>query len=282
MKKIFNLIGICFLTVFSFYYTNKLVEISKSKDPIMIEILNEKNNYNIEPVNAYIFDNDIIPGMNGNIINVDKSYIRMKELGDYNDNLYIFIKEIPKISIKNIYDKFIINGNKFKKQISLIFKLNDDSDISKLLFILNENNVPGNFFIDGKFYENNIEELQNLSKNNYLGNLGYNNEYNKNTIKYTNSIINRVVDQENYFCYTETGDLEILKTCSDLKMYTIKSTKIFSNNLYQNIKQNLNNGNFYTIDINKYNINELNPTIKFIKQKGYEIVNLESLISEEY
>ena len=43
MKKILNIIGVCILTAFSFYYTNKMVDLSKSKDPIMIEINNSKD-----------------------------------------------------------------------------------------------------------------------------------------------------------------------------------------------------------------------------------------------
>ena len=54
MKNTFKIIGILLLTFFSFYYTNKVVELSKSKDPIMIKILKESKDYTLESVNATI------------------------------------------------------------------------------------------------------------------------------------------------------------------------------------------------------------------------------------
>ena len=49
-KPYLTVIGICLLTVFSFYYTNKLIEFSKSKDPIMIEIMKNKDDYKHIPI----------------------------------------------------------------------------------------------------------------------------------------------------------------------------------------------------------------------------------------
>ena len=283
MKKILNIIGVCILTAFSFYYTNKMVDLSKSKDPIMIEINNSKDKFVFNTIDAVIKDNYIIPGLSGTVVDVDSSYYKMKELGRYNENLYMFVKEAPKISIKNNYDKFIIGGNKRKKEIALLFKLEKANNIDKLLEILNKSDAIGNFFIDGKVYETNIEELLKLTKNNhYIGNLGYDKEYSVNTIKYTNSIIERVAKYNNHFCYVESDNLEVLKICSSLKMYTVKPNVISSTNAYSDIKDKLENGGIYTFKINNYTMKNLSIIINYIKQKGYEIVNLENLISEEY
>lgn len=283
MKKILNMIGICLLTAFSFYYTNKMVELSKSKDPIMVEINNSKENFVFNAIDAVISNNYIIPGLNGIKVDVESSYYKMKELGEYNANLYTFISEMPKISIKDNYDKFIINGNKNKKEIVIVFKVNETINIDNLLKILKSNNTIVNFFIDGKVYENNIDELIKIkSYDHFIGNLGYDKEYNKNTIKYTNSIIDRVSKQKNHFCYVETDNLEVLRICSNLRMYTIKSTVISNINGYSDIKDKLQNGGIYTLDINSYTIKNLNTIINYIKQKGYKIVNIENIINEEY
>ena len=54
MKNAFKILGICILTCFSFYYTDKIIYISKSKDPIMKEIINTKDEYKVAAVNAVI------------------------------------------------------------------------------------------------------------------------------------------------------------------------------------------------------------------------------------
>ena len=108
-KPYLTVIGICLLTVFSFYYTNKLIEFSKSKDPIMIEIMKNKDDYNKLSIDALINNNYITPGSEGLEVDVDKSYTKMKKLGKYNDNLYVYDVVKPTISIKDNYNKFVIN-----------------------------------------------------------------------------------------------------------------------------------------------------------------------------
>ena len=110
-KSYLTIVGICLLTIFSFYYTNKIIEFSKSKDLIMIEIMNNKDNYNKISIDALINNNYITPGSEGLEVDIDKSYNKMKKLGKYNENLYVYNIVKPTISIKDNYDKFVINGN---------------------------------------------------------------------------------------------------------------------------------------------------------------------------
>ena len=68
--------------------------------------------------------------------------------------------------------------------------------------------------------------------------------------------------------------------CNKLKLHTIKPSLVIKNNLYKNIKQNLSNGEIFTIEDNSYNEKELSTTIDYIIQKGYKIVTLENLLKE--
>ena len=52
MRKIIKYILICLFTCFSFYYTDKIVEFTKQKDPIMIEINRPSFSANINPVRS--------------------------------------------------------------------------------------------------------------------------------------------------------------------------------------------------------------------------------------
>ena len=79
MKKTFQIIGIAFLTCFSFYYTDKMVELSKNKDPLMIEIVSKQDDFNTYAMESVIYDDYILSGTKGKVVNVKESY----KLGKY-------------------------------------------------------------------------------------------------------------------------------------------------------------------------------------------------------
>jgi hypothetical protein len=133
---------------FSFIYTEKTVKVVKEYDDIMIELKKVEDSYKIEPVNAYILDKTIIPGLNGKKIDIDKSYSKMKRYGKFNESLITFVETAPDVSIKNNYDKFVISGNETKNQVSFIFLATKNTDLSKILSILKQKNTLANIFID--------------------------------------------------------------------------------------------------------------------------------------
>ena len=281
-KPYLTVIGICLLTVFSFYYTNKLIEFSKSKDPIMIEIMKNKDDYNKLSIDALINNNYIIPGSEGLEVDVDKSYTKMKKLGKYNDNLYVYDVVKPTISIKDNYNKFVINGNTTKKEVSLIFKVNDLKNIENINKILFNNNVSATFFIDGNIKDHDINILKILDEsNNYFGNLGYNKKYSIKTIKYTNALLDRIDEDNHNYCYVEKDDINVLKTCSEVKMYTIKPMVVSNIFPFTYIKQNLENGKIFSLDTNSYTLKQLDLIIKYVRQKGYDFVTLEEILNEK-
>lgn len=281
-KPYLTVIGICLLTVFSFYYTNKLIEFSKSKDPIMIEIMKNKDDYNKLSIDALINNNYITPGSEGLEVDVDKSYTKMKKLGKYNDNLYVYDVVKPTISIKDNYNKFVINGNTTKKGVSLIFKVNDLKNIENINKILFNNNVSATFFIDGNIKDDDINILKILDEsNNYFGNLGYNKKYSIKTIKYTNALLDRIDDDNHNYCYVEKDDINVLKTCSEVKMYTIKPMVVSNIFPFTYIKQNLENGKIFSLDTNSYTLKQLDLIIKYVRQKGYDFVTLEEILNEK-
>lgn len=279
MKKLFSLLSVVLLTFFSFYYTDRISDYIKDKDPIMMEIIDKKTFFETKPVNAVVEDSYIIPGLCGFKVDIDKTYYKMKKLGSYNKNLYTFIPDYPNISIKDTFDKVIISGNKNKKQVSLVFKIDSSKNVSVILDILKNNNVVGNFFIDGKYFEDNVDILKDIALDgHFLGNLGYDGKYDKLTIKNTNSLINRVFLNEHNYCI-EDNLKKALDICSSLSMYTVKANDIKS---LKDIKDNLSNGGIYNINIQSSIIDEVKIIIKYIKQKGYDVVSLEELISENY
>ena len=137
MKKLL----IILLLLFSFFYTNKSISIIRNQDPLMKEIIKNKNKFEIKSVNAIVKENTIIPGKQGKEVDLEKTYTKMKQYGTYNEALTVLKETKPTISIDDNYDKLITSGNKENKNISLIFKVEKDTNINKLLSILNYHNI---------------------------------------------------------------------------------------------------------------------------------------------
>ena len=277
MKRIFNRVLIILLFIFSFYYTNQVVSFLQENDPIMKEIKSTDKKYKIEAENAITTDNTIISGKKGKVIDYDKSYQKMKKYGTYNESLTVLKDTIPVISINNNYDKYLIGGNKYHKKVSLVFVVKE-KDPHNIISILNQNKIKATFFIDGTFIENNINLLKNEEQDFEL--LSYQNDYNESFFKTSLSYLESITNNKAKFCYTEIDNNKLLSLCEKLKLHTIKPSLIIKKDSYKEVKENIDNGIIISLDINSLIEKELKETITYIKQKGYQIVPLESLIEE--
>ena len=275
MNKLFYRLIILLFLVFSFYYTNKIIDFLREKDPIMKNIKKTDSKYRIDSIDALIVGNNIIPGKVGKEIDYKKSFSKMKQYGAYNEILTVLKNVKPVISIDDNYDKYIISGNKEKHSIALVFKVYKNMDIKSLLNILDENKVSGNFFIDGTFLESNILTLKSM-KNHELNVLSYNNELDKSLFETSISYLENIIEKDVNYCLGE----EALELCSKLKLHTIKPSLVIHKNLYKEIKNNIDNSMIISIEINNYNLKELSSTIDYIKGKGYKIVLLSDLLKE--
>ena len=73
-KNFFSVVGVIALVCFSFYYTDLATIIIKENDPIMKEIKRVSNHYKEESVNATLHQNNIIPGISGLQLDIEKTY----------------------------------------------------------------------------------------------------------------------------------------------------------------------------------------------------------------
>ena len=283
LKKIFSYIGIISLTLFSFYYTDKASEIVKRNDPIMKNILANKDNYLIESVNAVVSDDEVISGLNGKMIDVSTSYRKMKKYNIYDEDMYVFKEVNPLLSFTNSYDKYIVGGNSLKKQVALVFKIVDNNYLDKLNQILLDKNVVGTLFVDGIVLENTTDKiLEFISNGNEIENLGYDKIYTDTKFNYTNNMIEALTRIRPKYCYTDYKNSELLDLCSKNNMYTVKPSISVTNYPFITVKNNISSGKIVGFNMNKETLKELPSIISFLKQKGYKLVTLDNLISEKY
>lgn len=270
--KLIKLLGLLCLICFTFFYTEKIINVTIEQDEIMIKIKEIENKHYIKPINAIIKEDTIIPGNIGTYIDTENSYKQMKKLGYFNESQLTYKNIYPEISIYNNYNKYIINGNPYQKSISLIYIINNDKTIDNILSITKNKNTNISFFIDSTFLNNNIDIISKL--NNYeIYNYGNNGTYTKDNIIITNNIINNKSNNKSTICLFLEKNQSSLNNCSENKMLSIIPS-IKGN--YNDIKNNLQNGSIILIN----NTKELSNIIDYIKSKGYSILPISNTITE--
>lgn len=273
MKKI-EYIGILLLFALSLIYLNKTTNILKDKDPIMQNIVHNANNYKIESVNAKINEDTIIPGTNGCVIDINKSYAKMKKINEYTDKMLKYKDLIPEITINNIYNKYIISGNETKRNVSIIININEE--VEKLNTLLSTNKIKLNVFLDSEILKNDIVSINKEYIKIYNG--GFNNNYDDITIEWMNDVIMENYNQSKY-CINRNKNDDNLLVCARNKMHTITPTINVTKSNIHTAKTQINNGSIIYFD--EKNIDNIITISDYIKSKGFKIVFLEELLSEK-
>ena len=274
MRKLFKIFGIITFLCFSFFYTDRVMNVISDKDPLKQEIINLSNNYKLSSNEAVVSGDTIIPGSNCREVNIDKSYKKMRTGNVFNDKLLVFNVIYPKYKLKDNMDKYIINGNINKKEISIVFIINSDNNIDKIISILDNKKVVSNLFIEYNYLFNNINKIKKYNNHKIYS---YSDKYTYDTLVIGNNIITRTMNNKPIYCLSKTKNKDNINVCSYSNMYTIIPS---INGGYNDIKSNLSNGNIILLDTSINTVNELNLIINFINSKGYDIVSLDKLLSE--
>ncbi|MDD2409574.1 MAG: hypothetical protein PHD03_02510 [Bacilli bacterium] len=244
------------LVVFSFYFTEKIMIYMENKNPIMQEINQKEMLYRIEPVNAIIKDNTIVPGVDGKVVNKRKSLLKMEDFGSFNETFLIYKYEKPKISLDNNKDKIIIKGNPSKRMIS---------------FILEEYSNAVDYFIQNKIKYNIIANLKT--------DLSLNREYlNGEKIKEKASDLNSVLNKNKVnskICIINYSNIEY---CKEKKYYIINPMIKTSTNI-NFILKNINSGSMILIKKNT-SLENIKLILSEIRKQDLNIVYVSELISE--
>lgn len=270
--KIIKTLGLISLICFTFIYTEKIINVSIEQDEITIKIKEAKKDYDIKPINAIIQEDTIIPGKSGKQINIESSYKNMKKIGKFEKSLITYETIYPEISIYNNFNKYIISGNKYQKQVALIYIINNNKTTDSIKNILKSKNTTISLFIDSSFLNNNIDILNEL-KEYEIYNYGQQGVYTKDNLLIANNIINNKSNNNSTYCLFLNKNNSSLENCSNMKMLSITPS---ITGTYNDIKKKLTNGSIILIN----NTQELPNIIDYIKNKGYTIETLSKIITE--
>ena len=157
-------LGIIALLCFSFYYTHQFALLMRRKDPIYQSIVLASGDKKTQSIDAVIAGDYIIPGLVGQVVNVDKSFQRMKNLGAFLEPYLVYDNISPVVSYSNNKDKIIRQGNNLKQAVAFI--LDDDSP---LISYFEEVNMNYSVAVDLDSVTNVYRgELLNVDKDNYF------------------------------------------------------------------------------------------------------------------
>lgn len=274
MKTILKSFGLITLICFSFFYTDKVMTVVSDQDPLKIQITELEDSYKINPNQAIITNDTIIPGTNGRIVNIDKSYKKMRKNNIFNNNLLVYDTIYPEYILSNNLDKYIIRGNINKKEISIVFIITSNNNLSKIINILDSKKVKSNLFIEYNYLNNNINNIKKYINHNIYS---YQEEYSHEKLIISNNIIERISNNKPIYCLTKEKNVNNLHVCSYNNMNTIIPS--LTDNLNE-IKTNIENGSIILFNTSINSVEELSYIIDFIKGKGYNIVTLEKLLDE--
>lgn len=277
-KNTIKLVSLFLLLLLSFIYTDKVFNEARSNDPLMKEVISYKRAHDVKPVEPKIKDDEMILGMSGLIINKEKSYKNMKEDDSFNKQKLVYDKTKPNTSITKTYDYYITNGIS-KNMVSIIFKVNNSTNVSELLSILAKTNVTVNFFIDGSYLEKNVETAFSMvNLNSEIYNLGYDNKYSKSMISVTNNLIESITLKDSLFCLNSAKNDDYKDICASKKMLSL-SPKLVNPNI-TDLKKNLSKGVMIVYDLDEFDTSKFNFIINVIESRGYKIKGLSKLINE--
>jgi len=281
MKKSFQIFGIITLLVGSFIYNERVGIVSKLNDDLLTEIEEKQNQCKTNSIEAIIKNDTIIPGKNGREVDIKKTYAKMRQIGYFDEKLLVYKPKEVKEPLRNNKDKYIISGNKNHKQLTLIFKLNNQTNINKIISILDKTNTKATFFIESSFVEKNYNQVIRLIKKGHtIGNLSKNEDYSHPDFVWMKTIVTNTGKQKYNYCYTNNKNKKTLKNCSLQNSYTIIPTIQIKDRPFINIKNNINKGSLISLEVTQELETELENIINYITSRGYQIVSLEQELKE--
>lgn len=144
MRNIFKLFGISSLFIFSFFYLGKTNDFLINSSSLLNEINSLSLEYKISAVDAYVYGEYVIPGVNGQEINILDSYYNMNPYDSFNELFLVYDNVSPNNSICDYMDKYIEKGNPALRNISII--IDDNLDVEN--FLIQNNIVVNKIYFD--------------------------------------------------------------------------------------------------------------------------------------
>jgi probable sporulation protein (polysaccharide deacetylase family) len=281
--------------------TMKTDDSTKSAVSLYEEIKKHAATYEIPPENARIDKIwKAVPGYNGQTVDLEATYKKMKAGKRFDPNKIVFKQVPPTIHLKDLSPAPIFKGNSQKKMIALTINVAWGNEyLPAMLKTLKENNAQATFFLEGRW----VKESPHFAKmiveaGQEVGNHSYTHpnmavlsttQINEQLTK-TNDVIKAITNKEVKWFAPPSGTYndEVIRKVKQMGMETIMWTadtidwqKPSPEVIIQRVMKKAENGTIVLMHPTKPTTSALPKLIKQIREKGYEVVNISTLLMEE-
>lgn len=271
------------------------------EDSLYKEIEQKSEAYYEAPVDAYI---DRVwkktPGRNGIEVDIEKSYEKMKEKGEFEEPLLVYKQIPPKVKLTDLEPSPIYRGNPEKQMVSFLINVSWGTEhIPTILKSLNENKVKATFFIEGKWARENSDLVKMIDEQGHtIGNHAYNhpdmakisNQQIVEQISQTNEIITAITGKKPKWFAPPSGSFneQVVLSASNLNMETVLWTvdtidwkNPTVNVMIDRVNKKIHPGATILMHPTPVIASGLDELIKTIKEKEYRIGTVDKLMNEE-
>lgn len=262
MKNYLTYFGILLFAIFSIFYMNNIINLFLINNKVLdeIKVYKEENDYKC--IEGYINEFGIVLGINGNIININKSYSNMKGIG-FKEDLIIYDTDTCVTSAFYNTDRYIIGGNPSSNNISIVIDVDSGKYYKQMISVFNKYKVSFNLLVNRNTLDSDYDSLKNYDLL-YKGN---SEKDFKEFKKYNNEFL--CVKYNNY---------DVLDICNYYHVNSVLMNNKIDKELLFIIKNNISKGDIIFISENVFNLNELSASIKYLKSRGIGIVSIKKLV----
>ncbi|WP_269409223.1 polysaccharide deacetylase family protein [Lentibacillus daqui] len=282
-------------------FSNEVQQVSKKEDALYREIQTKSAQFAKDPQNAVI---DRVwkktPGRNGLKVNVDKSYEQMKKKGTFDKTLLVYDEIAPEVTLADLPPAPIYRGHPEKQMTALMINVSWGTEyIPTILNVLKENNVKATFFIEGKWAKENSDFVKMIAEQGHvIGNHAYNHpdmaHLSKTEmteqIQKTNDIIKAITGKAPTLFAPPSGSFndQVVDVADEMDMETILWTvdTIDWQNptvsvMVNRVSSKIHPGAMVLMHPTSPTAQGLDSLITVIKDKGYKLGTVDTLLSEE-
>lgn len=311
MKKI---VSLCIVFLFAFIminnqFTNEFIteikgnsiDVAKKQDSLFLEIEQKANTFVIPPSDAKI-DRvwKAIPGYNGQIVDIEESYERMKKNGKFDEHKLVFEQVKPNVHLSDLPPAPMYKGNPEKPMVSFIINVAWGNEyLSGMLATLKRHRVKATFFLEGRWAQKYPELAKMISDAGHeVGNHSYTHPNMQNLtssqirqeIVKTNEVIEATTGKQGSWFAPPSGSFknEVVQIAAEEKMRTVMWSvdtidwqKPTPDVLTNRVMSRIHNGAIILMHPTESTEKSLEQLIVQIKEKNLHIATISELVKEE-
>ncbi|TSB46454.1 polysaccharide deacetylase family protein [Alkalicoccobacillus porphyridii] len=276
-------------------------EAVSSKDHTLMNQISEKaKEYHIPASDARV-DRvwKAVPGYKGVEVDVEKSYDKMEELGQFDEKKLVFKEIEPSVHLEDLPPSPIFRGHEQKQMVSLLVNVAWGNEyIPELLKTMKRHEVEATFFLDGSWVNNNSKIAQMIYEEGHeIGSHAYTHPDMqrisraeiKSELEKTNDVINATLGVTPMWFAPPSGSFtdDVVKEAANQGMYTILWSvdtvdwrKPNPQEMVQRVVGKLHPGATILMHPTDSTARGLEQLIKEIKEQGYQIGTVSDLMAE--